>query len=66
VAVPSGSESLMHDASTSLHMLYAHGNYGSSIEYHGGSDEEAFITPDKIDFVPANVSIIVDVYILIM
>lgn len=57
VTVPSGSESLMHDANAPLHMLYAHGDYSSgSIQYHGGSDEEAFITKDKVNLVPASVS----------
>ena len=57
VNVPSGSENLMHDASTSLHMLYAHGDYKTGIiNYHGGTDDKRFITKDKMNLVPLSVS----------
>ena len=46
--VPSGSENLMLDLNSPVHVLYAAGAYSTSdFDYHGA---DAFITNEKINF----------------
>ena len=54
VAVPSGSENLMYDASEPLHMLYAHATYANNkLTYHF---KDAWIEQQAIDLTPQGVS----------
>lgn len=47
LSVPSGSENLMLDLNSPVHVLYAAGKFISDVGYHF---KDRFITPDKVDF----------------